>query len=112
MKAEDLFLAIGQAEDRHLAQSELESVRPSNKKEEPTLKPHKTFARIIRNILVAALLLSLLTMTAYAIGGEGIQKVVVDNSCIVLLAAANAADRCVFAFSRDGADIIVIDDPV
>lgn len=69
MKAEDLFLAIGQAEDRHLAQSELESVRPSNKKEEPTLKPHKTFARIIRNILVAALLLSLLTMTAYAIGG-------------------------------------------
>ena len=59
MKAEELFLAIGQAADRQL----LESEPPASHQEGMEMK--KT-SKLIRNLLVAAALTALLAVTAYA----------------------------------------------
>ena len=63
MKAEDLFLAIGQAEDWQLLESE-----PAGK--EHTMK--KT-SKLIRNLLIAAALTALLSVTVYAAVNARIQ---------------------------------------
>ena len=66
MKREDLFLAIGQVENSRLERSEL--AVPSREPEEDktmSVRPR----RIFRNLLIAAVIVSLLTVTAYAAVG-------------------------------------------
>lgn len=68
MKREDLFLAIGQVEESRLARSELAVQTPSGKMEEPDMKKKSiNVKRIFRNTLVAALIISMLAITAYAV---------------------------------------------
>ena len=72
MKREDLFAAIGQVESSRLARSELEMTNPSpvEQEEEPNMtKKRISTGRIIRNILAAAIILSMLGVTAYAVAG-------------------------------------------
>lgn len=72
MKSEDLFLAIGEVEGSRLLRSELTVQEPSAVvcKEEPVMKKKRANpGRIIRNSLVAAILISMLGVTAYAVGG-------------------------------------------
>ena len=72
MKREDLFLAIGEVEGRRLLRSELTVQEPSavETKEEPVMKKKRVnVGRIIRNVLVAALIVSILSVTAYAAVG-------------------------------------------
>lgn len=70
MKAEELFLAIGEVESSRLTRSELTTARPSGQREqeEPKMKK-RNVSRILRNLLVAALIVSLLAVTAYAVAG-------------------------------------------
>lgn len=80
MNALDLFQAIGCLEEQRLARSELgfpsrdQKEGPImkndlNKSENSAKKPRLTAGRVLRNILAAALILSMLTVTAYAVGG-------------------------------------------
>ncbi|MDO5154235.1 MAG: hypothetical protein Q4D50_12890 [Eubacteriales bacterium] len=72
MNREDIFLAIGAVEESRLARCDLAVQGPSHVKheEEPAMKKRKISAgRIVRNILVAALILSMVSMTAYAAVG-------------------------------------------
>jgi len=72
MKREDLFLAIGEVESTRLARSELAARTSSDAAhgEETNMKQTKISAgRIIRNILVAALIVSMVSITAYAAVG-------------------------------------------
>lgn len=72
MKREDLFLAIGQVENSRLARSEL-SVPSREIKEDKTMKARPR--RIIRNLLIAAVIVSMLAVTAYAaIRGFGLKE--------------------------------------
>lgn len=68
MTKEELFLAIGQVEESRLARTELSVQEPSmEQKEEPVVKNKRvTFGRVIRNLLIAAAIISMLGMTAYA----------------------------------------------
>jgi len=66
MKAEDLFFAIGTVEESRLARSEM-LVSSDDKQEDKNMKVKPT--RIIRNLLVAAVIISMLAMTAYAVTG-------------------------------------------
>lgn len=70
MKAEELFLAIGEVESSRLTRSELMTARPSGQREqeEPQMKK-RNVSRILRNLLVAALIVSALAVTAYAVAG-------------------------------------------
>lgn len=70
MKAEELFLAIGEVEASRLARSELTVCKPSGQRdqEEPKMKK-KNASRLLRNLLVAALIVSMLAVTAYAVAG-------------------------------------------
>ncbi len=70
MKAEELFLAIGEVESSRLTRSELTAARPSGQREqeEPKMKK-RNVSRILRNLLVAALIVSALAVTAYAVAG-------------------------------------------
>lgn len=70
MKAEELFLAIGEVESSRLTRSELTAARPSGQREqeEPQMKK-RNVSRILRNLLVAALIVSALAVTAYAVAG-------------------------------------------
>ena len=54
MKAEELFLAIGEVESSRLTRSELTTARPSGQREqeEPKMKK-RNISRILRNLLVA-----------------------------------------------------------
>ena len=61
MTREDLFLAIGSVEESRLERSELEVTASE-------AKPGKT-GRIFRNFLIAAILVSMLAVTAYAVAG-------------------------------------------
>lgn len=63
MKAEDLFIAIGQAEDRQLLESE-----PFQEG-----KNMKKASKLIRNLLIAAVLTALLSITVYAAVNARIQ---------------------------------------
>ena len=72
MKREDLFLAIGYVEDSRLLRSELAVQEPSGdgRMEDSDMKKKRVNTkRIIRNILVAAIIVSMLSVTAYAVGG-------------------------------------------
>lgn len=72
MNREDLFLAIGAVEESRLARSELAVSDPSgacHEEETDMKKKNITAGRIIRNILVAALILSMVSVTAYAAVG-------------------------------------------
>ena len=66
MRSEDLFLAISSVEDSRLARSE-KTVSSSKQKEDKTMKTSP--GRILRNLLIAAVLVSLLAVTAYAVTG-------------------------------------------
>ena len=70
MKAEELFLAIGEVEASRLARSELTVRKPSGQRdqEEPKMKK-KNVSRLLRNLLAAALIVSMLAVTAYAVAG-------------------------------------------
>lgn len=66
MRAEDLFQAIGSVEESRLARTEL-SVSSRENQEDKTMKIRPT--RIIRNFFVAAVIVSMLAVTAYAVTG-------------------------------------------
>ena len=70
MKAEELFLAIGEVESSRLTRSELTTARPSGQREqeEPKMKK-RNVSRILRNLLVAALIVSALAVTSLRGGG-------------------------------------------
>lgn len=61
MTREDLFLAIGMVEESRLQRSDWEVTAPA-------AEPKKT-RRIFRNFLIAAVLVSMLAVTAYAVAG-------------------------------------------
>ena len=67
MKQEDLFEAIGNVESSRLLRTELETgnVPHATDKEDKTMKLHSA-KRIIRNLLIAAVLVSMIGITAYA----------------------------------------------
>ena len=69
MNAEHLFQAIGGVESSRLMESEMRSKNPplSQTKEEPEMKKKKS-TRVIRNLLIAAVLASVLAVTALAAG--------------------------------------------
>lgn len=69
MNAEHLFQAIGGLESSRLMESELNSQKPplSLTKEEPEMKKTKS-THVIRNLLIAAVLVSVLAVTALAAG--------------------------------------------
>ena len=66
MRPEELFLAIGSVEEPRLARSEF-FVSSDDKQEDKIMKKHPT--RMLRNLLVAALIVSMLAVTAYAVAG-------------------------------------------
>lgn len=68
MKPEDLFMAIGGLESSRLQRSEVCVNPPSCKTngEEPNMH-HKNWKRTIRNLLIAAAIISALSLTAYAV---------------------------------------------
>ena len=66
MRAEDLFAAIGSVEESRLARTEL-SVSSRENQEDRTMKIRPT--RIIRNFVAAAIIVSMLAVTAYAVTG-------------------------------------------
>lgn len=70
MRREDLFLAIGQMEDSRLLRSELavQSASEAKTEEKVPMKKHKS-TRILRRLLIAAVMVSLLAVTAFAVGG-------------------------------------------
>ncbi len=70
MKQEDLFEAIGNVESSRLLRTELETTAPSavtHEEDKPMKK--QSVKRIIRNLLIAAVLVSMLGITAYAAAG-------------------------------------------
>lgn len=71
MKSEDLFRAIGAVEESRLARSELAVSRPpvAAQKKKNVKKTRISAGRILRNILAAALIVSLVGITAYAAVG-------------------------------------------
>ena len=72
MTGEELFLAIGQVEDSRLARSELEVQEPSLclYKEEPQMQNKRVnIGRIVRNLIAAVIIISMLGVTAYAAVG-------------------------------------------
>lgn len=70
MKREDLFAAIGNVECSRLLRTELETIAPSavTREEDKPMKK-RSAKRIIRNLLIAAVLVSMLGVTAYAAVG-------------------------------------------
>lgn len=66
MRAEDLFAAIGAVEESRLARTEL-SVPSRGNQEDKTMKIRPI--RIIRNFFIAAVIVSMLAVTAYAVTG-------------------------------------------
>ena len=66
MRAEDLFAAIGSVEESRLTRTEL-SVSSRENQEDRTMKIRPT--RIIRNFVAAAIIVSMLAVTAYAVTG-------------------------------------------
>ncbi len=70
MTREDLFLAIGEVEESRLARMELlvQDSSESKREETPMKKRKVGLTRILRNILIAAIIVSMLGITAYAVG--------------------------------------------
>lgn len=71
MKREDLFLAIGEVEESRLMRTELTVECPSEgpEREEQTMKKHTRTTSVIRRILIAAVIVSTLAVTAFAVSG-------------------------------------------
>ena len=71
MTKEELFLAIGQVEGSRLLRSELSIADSSDNliEEEPNMKKRINTGRFVRNLIAAALSVSLLAVTAYAVVG-------------------------------------------
>lgn len=69
MKPEELFQAIGMVEDERLLQSEPVLQIPSREKTEGIPMKERKPARLVRNSLIAAVLVSMLAVTAFAVGG-------------------------------------------
>ena len=71
MNAEHLFQAMGGVESSRLMESEMRFQKPplSLMKEEPEMKKKKS-TRVIRNLLIAAVLVSVLAVTALAAGNS------------------------------------------
>lgn len=71
MKPEELFLAIGEVESSRLLRSELTVQTPSvTTMEESQMKKTRVNARrMFRGVVVAAVLISMLGVTAYSVGG-------------------------------------------
>lgn len=72
MTREDLFLAIGQVEESRLMRSELAVQESSavSTKEEPVVKKKRIrVGRLLRNTVAAVIIMSMLGVTAYAVGG-------------------------------------------
>lgn len=67
MTREDLFLAIGQVEESRLARTEWNVQTPSPAMEDSDMKKRRSSKRIFRNLLVAAVIVSMLAVTAYAV---------------------------------------------
>lgn len=69
MKSEELFLAIGDVDSSRLLRSELSVATPSDSHQTEerimTRKPRRT----LRNLMVAAVIISMLAVTAFAVGG-------------------------------------------
>lgn len=65
MKPEDLFSAIGGVESSRLQRTEL-SAQPSRTPEEEPNMHHRSFKKLTRNLLIAAAVLALLSVTVYA----------------------------------------------
>lgn len=63
MTREDLFLAIGMVEESRLLRSELEATGT-----DAGIKPRKC-GKVFRHFLIAAILVSMLAVTVYAVGG-------------------------------------------
>ena len=68
MKSEDLFAAIGGVESSRLERSELAVNQTSRniREEEPKMK-HKNTKKMIRNLIIAAVVATILFVTAYAV---------------------------------------------
>lgn len=66
MRSEELFLAIGNVEENRLARSEMTVSVPENQKDKRGKRAGRS---ALRMVLVAALLVSLLAVTAYAVTG-------------------------------------------
>lgn len=70
MKPEDLFAAIGQIDTARLARCEQTTAPSSGKKEPSAMKLTKRSpGRVLRNVLLAAVLVSMLAVTAFAATG-------------------------------------------
>ncbi|MBP3684249.1 MAG: hypothetical protein J6J12_04715 [Oscillospiraceae bacterium] len=71
MKREDLFLAIGQVEECRLARTEMQVSNASlvTEREKHVMNHSSIRKRIFRNCLTAAIIVSMLAVTAYAVGG-------------------------------------------
>ena len=72
MKPEDLFLAIGEVEESRLARSEMtvQSSSDESRLEEHDMKKKNVRpGRIVRNLLIAAVIVSMLAVTAFAVSG-------------------------------------------
>ncbi len=70
MTREELFQAIGEVEGSRLMRTELSRQEPSREaKEEPVMKKKRIhMGRIVRNLIAAVILTSMLAVTAYAVG--------------------------------------------
>lgn len=66
MKCEDLFLAIGSVEESRLLRSEMAVSSGISKEENDMKQPGR---RVLRNFLIAAIIVSMLAVTAYAVAG-------------------------------------------
>ena len=71
MTKEELFLAIGEASEAHLQRSEMTVEIPSARLESEGMTMRKTISgkRLLRNVLVAVMLVSMLAVTALAAAG-------------------------------------------
>lgn len=65
MKPEDLFSAIGGVESSRLQRTELSAQPSRTPEEEPNMHP-RNFKKLTRNLLIAAAVLALLSVTVYA----------------------------------------------
>ncbi len=65
MRSEDLFAAIGCVEESRLARSELSVSSPEKEDKSGNRKPRQIF----RNLLIAAVVISMLAVTVYAVTG-------------------------------------------
>lgn len=96
MSREELFLAIGEVEEKYLARTEL-ITSSGGKQEDKHMKP----AKYIRNLLIAAVVISMLAVTVYAAAAY----LIFDSPEEML--AALYGDRTGF----DHKDVTLIEDP-